>query len=269
MHTQSINLKSINNARELGGYLTAEGKKIKRGVLLRTAKLNKISSQDITRLTKIYNLATIADLRMTSEALPHPDPVIEGVRYVNLRVIDEDLFLLELEKKLSGDKDPFETLKTIANSGLIGEDLYINFLAGEYGKKAYKEFFHELLILPPGRSLLFHCTQGKDRTGCAAMLILSALGSGEDTIIEDYMLTNIFNADLIAADRKMLTGHGVKEEELDKYFFILNAVHPTLMKNALAWLKENYGSPIGYIINELKVSQGDLKELKLKFLEEE
>ena len=267
---QSINLTSVNNARELGGYITNDGRKIKHGVLLRTAVLNKISSEDITRLTQDYNLSVIADFRMSFEAAAKPDPVIEGVKYVNLRVIDEELFMREIEKRLAGEKDPFELLKTTAESGVINENMYIDFLSGNFGKKAYSEFFKELLNLPEGRSLLFHCTQGKDRTGCAAMLILSALGVSEDIILEDYMLTNIFNADLIEKDRKMLLSRGIKEDGLWwKYMFVLNSVKKELMTNALSWLKENYGSPVGYIINELGISEDEIEKLKLKFLEKE
>ena len=266
---QSINLQSVGNARELGGYLTKDGQKIKRGVLLRTAGLNKISSEDVTRLTKIYNLSVIADFRMSFEAAAKPDPVIEGVKYVNLRVIDEELYMRELEKILSGERDPFEILKITVNSGVISDNLYIDFLSGNFGKKAYSEFFKELLNLPEGRSLLFHCTQGKDRTGCAAMLILSALGVSEDIILEDYMLTNIFNADLIENDRKMLLSRGIKEDELKKYMFVLNSVNMEMMTNALSWLKENYGSPVGYIIHELGINENEIEKLKSKFLEQE
>ncbi len=41
------------------------------------------------------------------------------------------------------------------------------------------------------------------------------------------------------------------------------------MNTVLSWLRENYGSPIGYIINELDVSEDDIVALKAKFLEEE
>ncbi|MBQ7559601.1 MAG: tyrosine-protein phosphatase [Synergistaceae bacterium] len=266
---QSINLQSIGNARELGGYVAGDGRKVKRGVLLRTASLNKISSDDIARLTKIYNLSVIADLRMSFEAAAKPDPVIEGVKYVNLRVIDEELYMRKLEKILSGEKDPFEILKITVNSGMISDNIYIDFLSGNFGKKAYSEFFKELLNLPEGRSLLFHCTQGKDRTGCAAMLILSALGVSEDIILEDYMLTNIFNAGLIENDRKMLLSRGIKEDELKKYMFVLNSVNIEMMTNALSWLKENYGSPVGYIIHELGINENEIEKLKSKFLERE
>lgn len=48
---QSIPLKSIENARGLGGYMTADGRTIKNCVLLRTANLHGISDEDIRILT--------------------------------------------------------------------------------------------------------------------------------------------------------------------------------------------------------------------------
>ena len=268
-NTQSINLTSVGNARELGGYLTNDGRKVKHGVLLRTAALYRISSDDVTRLTKDYNLSVIADLRMSLEAESKPDPVIEGVKYVNLRVINEELFKQELEKKLAFEGDAVKRLMMIADSGLVSHDMYVGFLSEESGKKAYSEFFRELLALPSGHSLLFHCTQGKDRTGCAAMLILSALGVSEETILADYMLTNTFNADLIDSQRKMLSSHGVNESDIEKYMIVLDEVNPRTMNTVLSWLRENYGSPVGYIINELGINEDEIAALKAKFLEEE
>lgn len=266
--SQSINLTSVKNARELGGYLTNEGRKVKRGVLLRTAALSKISSEDIKHLTEDYHLSVIADFRMTYEVAPKPDPVIEGVKYLNLRVINEDLFRKELEKKLEFEGNAIERLRMIVESGLVSKDMYVNFLSEMSGKSAYREFFRELLNLPSGHSLLFHCTQGKDRTGCAAMLILSALGVSEDTIMKDYMLTNTFNADSINAQQKMLLSNGINESELDRYMIVLDEVNPVLMNTVMSWLKENYGSPVGYIINELGITEEEIETLKAKFLEE-
>lgn len=266
--SQSINLKSVGNARELGGYINNEGKRVKRGILLRTAALSKISSEDIKHLTEDYHLSVIADLRMTYEVAPKPDPVIEGVRYVNLHVINEDLFKKELEKKLEFEGNAIERLRLIVESGLMAQDMYVSFLSETSGKNAYREFFKELLNLPSGHSLLFHCSQGKDRTGCAAMLILSALGVSEEIIMKDYLLTNTFNADSINAQRKMLLSNGIKESELDKYMIVLDEVNPILMNTVMSWLKENYGSPVGYIINELGITEEEIETLKAKFLEE-
>ena len=233
-NTQSLNLSSVGNARELGGYSTIDGRKVKRGVLLRTASLYGISSDDVTRLTKDYGLSVIADLRMSLEAAAKPDPVIEGVKYVNLRVINEELAAQERDKKLAFEGDAVKRLMMIVDSGIVSHDLYIGFLSQESGKKAYREFFRELLALPSGNSLLFHCTQGKDRTGCAAMLILSALGVSEDTILEDFMLTNTFNAERIASQHKMLLSHGISEPEMEKYMIVLDEVNPKTMNTVLS-----------------------------------
>lgn len=265
--TQSINLKSVGNARELGGYPVADGRKIKHGLLLRTAALNTISSEDVKRLKDVYRLSVVADLRMSIEAAPKPDPVIEGVKYTNLRVINEELYTKMLEKKLEFEGDAIQRLMYVVDSGLFSEDSYISFLSEESGKKAYREFFVELLNLPPERSLLFHCTQGKDRTGCAAMLILSALGADEETIMSDYLLTNVFNAERIGQQRKMLLSRGIKESELDKYMIVLDEVSPKLMSSVLEWLRKNYGSPVGYITKELGITEDEIGTLKSKFLD--
>ena len=265
--SQSITLKSVGNARELGGYTTVDGRTVKHGVLLRTAALNTISSEDTARLTDKYHLAVIADLRMSLEVAAKPDPVIDGVKYVNMRVINEELFTRELEKKLAIEGDAVQRLKTMIDTGIMSFDMYVNFLSEDSGKKAYREFFHELLDLPEGHSLLFHCTQGKDRTGCAAMLILSALGVSEDTIMKDFLLTNEYNAEKIAAQRKMLLSHGIDESQLEQYMIILDEVNPKTMATLLSWLKEKYGSPVEYIVQELGVSEEDIAELQTKFLE--
>ena len=264
---QSIGLASVGNARELGGYATADGRTVKHGVLLRTAALSTISSADVERLTKDYHLAVIADFRMSHEALPKPDPVIEGVKYVNLRVIDESLFEQELEQKLAVEGDAAQRLNAIVDSGLVSFDMYINFLSADSGKRAYTEFFRELKDLPEGRSLLFHCTQGKDRTGCAAMLILSALGVGEDVIMSDYMLTNTYNAELIARQHQMLESYGIPGSDMERYMLVMDEVTPKTMNTVMAWLKENYGSPAGYIVQELGTTEDEIEALKAKFLE--
>ena len=73
---QSIPLKSVANARELGGYCTVDGKIIRSGVLLRTGNLNDITAEDIQILKNQYRLSNIIDLRMDMEIRDYEDPVI-------------------------------------------------------------------------------------------------------------------------------------------------------------------------------------------------
>ena len=53
---------------------------------------------------------------------------------------------------------------------------------------AFSRFMRHIVDNAQGGSV-FHCSAGKDRTGMAAALILSALDVPRQTIIDDYMLT--------------------------------------------------------------------------------
>ena len=60
---QSINLSTIANARELGGYKTMDGKTVCEGVLLRTAVLTDASQEELDYLIHHHKLAAVIDLR--------------------------------------------------------------------------------------------------------------------------------------------------------------------------------------------------------------
>lgn len=269
---QSIKLEGVANARQLGGYVGAGGKTVKDGVLLRTAALSKATEADVKRLTDTYHLAETIDFRMGQEVEADPELEIDGVKNLNIRIIDEEALakatesLTSEELEMMVSDDPVQKIESIKKLGIVGDQMYVNFLSHDAGKQGYAQLFKELLALPEGQSLLFHCTQGKDRTGCAAMLILSALGVDEDTIMNDYLLTNEFNAELIAQERQELLDAGVKESDIDSVMIARDQVFPQTMTNALDWLKKEYGSVQGYITKELGVTEEQIAQLQEKFL---
>lgn len=272
---QSIGLEGVGNARELGGYQSENGRTVKRGVFLRTAALGGATEADIQRLGEVYQLATVIDLRMTSEIEAAPDPEIEGVKNIHLGIIDEEV-LEEKRQSLSPEDlegldltNTLDRLKMASKLGIVGDQMYVNFLSGDAGKAGYKQLFQELLELPEGGAVLFHCTQGKDRTGCAAMLILSALGVDEETILADFTLTNIYNEALIESERQMLSAQGVEGEEQEIYLRLMDEVDAQYMINALDWMRDSYGSALGYISDELGIEEAQLETLRDRYLEEE
>lgn len=269
--THSIGLIGVGNARELGGYSAAEGRTVKHGVILRAAKLFSATSDDIKRLHDVYHLSAILDFRITDEREAAPDKEIPGAKNIHLRIINEQRTIESMYAEKYGKKpdtsSKLKFLKIAIETGFVSEKMYIRFLSDHQGKEGYGRMFQEILALPEGKSILFHCTQGKDRTGLAAMLILSALGADEKTIIHDYLLTNIFNAGLIASERRMLAENGLSGEELDTYMKAMDEVDPQYMINALEWMKENYSSVTGYITKELGVTERQLEIMRGKFLE--
>ena len=279
----SIGLTGIQNARELGGYVSADGRRVRGGVFLRTAKLSPGTEEDFKRLRETYRLAKIFDLRADEEingspelavfsgsSKADPDPEIEGAEYFHLPVIDLKTVKQQAMQRMpeySGGHDLIQLLDMSIKAGFISDKLYFGFLDGELGRKSYSRLFREIITLKEGSSVLFHCTQGKDRTGVAAMLILSALDVPEETVVEDYMLTNEFNRERIAKERAMLEMSGrIPPEKIDTFLMAMDRVSETTMTNVIAHLKESYGSVKSYIVSRLGVSGEELEGLKDRFL---
>lgn len=269
---QSIGLEGVGNARELGGYMAEDGRTVVHGVFLRTAALANATENDLRRLKDDYHLSVVIDLRMTREVDSAPDPEIDGVENLHLGIMDEEAMAKKQQNMSAEDikkldlTQKTDQLKLAILLGIISDHMYIDFLSGEPGKAGYARMFREIMDLPEGGSLLFHCTQGKDRTGLAAMLILAALGVDEKTIMADYVLTNTFNARLIESERQMLAEEGIEGDEKEIYMRAMDEVDPQYMVNALDWMKGNYGSILGYIRTELGVTDEEIEQLRARYL---
>lgn len=273
-NSQSLSLTGVGNARELGGYTTEDGKTVKRGVLLRTAKLVNATEEDIERLLSAYHLAVDVDFRGDNEVERAPDPVMEGVEYLNIHILDDSMGPSEeLEAEIAAleaqgvEIDKITEIRLFMKYGGFTDQMYVGFLSSDVGKAGYSRFFQALLALPEDGAILFHCSQGKDRTGCGAMLILFALGVDEETVMADFMLTNEYNAALIAEERQYLIENGVGEDELETFMKSMDQVFPEFMENAIQWMTEAYGSPLGYITGALGVTDEDIQLLRDHFLE--
>ena len=271
-HERSLGLIMIDNARELGGYKTRDGRQIKHGLLLRTAKLSNATAGDIEKLVNEYRLGTIIDFRMGAEAAAEPDPEIEGVERYNISIMNE----MELRKQREmmdidpGDlmKDPIKGFKTALELKIVSDEMYINFLDNEAGKKGFSEFFRLLLNEAPDRAVLWHCTSGKDRTGLAAVLLMTALGVDRETCMADFLLTNEFNKDKIAQTRVFLD-IALKPEDkhlLNDMLVVLDGVNESFMEKAIDFMDSKYGSVMGYINNELHITDSEIAKLKEKYL---
>ena len=263
----SIHLNSIRNARELGGYITADGRRVKNGVLLRTANLSGISDEDVRLLTDVYHVEHIVDLRMDMELHGAEDPEIPGARYHHLNVIDLSAFPAQEDDQ--AESVPMDLVRSVEMSERIGAfdgRMYVGFLASATGKKAYSDFFRILLCADPDRAVLWHCTSGKDRTGLAAMLLLSAFGVDEEIIIEDFLLTNTYNAKRIEMTRGALKAQGYDDIFIEKAILVLDAISESSIRNAIAYLKKEYGSVVGYISDGLNISQAEIDSVKEKYL---
>ena len=270
MMEHGIALAGVGNARELGGYRIGD-KRVKSGALLRTARLDRATSEALDALQNRYRVQTVIDLRMSEESRLLPDPVIPGVKNLHLPVMemedmmpDVDPALIELYNDPNADR--MIVFNAVYESGMMGDQLYVDFLLSERGKQAYRAFFEALLAMEHDRAILWHCADGKDRTGCAAMLTLFALGADRDTVLHDYMLTNAFNASRLEAIRRASEPLGLPRDKMQALLFISGGVLEAYMANAIDALIREFGDVQGYLSRALGVGEAELAQLRRTFL---
>lgn len=174
-----IVLEGCSNLRDLGGYRTADGRRVRHGLVFRSASLAALTEADGVACAAL-GLRTICDLRGVEESARAPS-----------RLVGVEIVALPIEPTVGA------SLRDILETGrATGEDV-VSLLHRAYQAYAteklpqYRALFD--LLLQPGRlPLLFHCSAGKDRTGFGAALLLLALGVPRDVVVQDYLATNRF-----------------------------------------------------------------------------
>ena len=263
---QTLNMSSISNARELGGYKTRDGKTIRKGVLLRSAALTDVSQDELKLLIDDYNLSAVIDLRANYELAEEPEPVIDGVAQYNFKIMDEQLMAgraASISDILTDPNvDPITRMTAILKAEVISDQMYVEFLQGDIGKAGYRDFFRVLLDTPEGSAVLWHCTNGKDRTGVAAMLLLGILNVDDETIMKDFLLTNTFFEAEISAMRNQLKTYIQDEAMLEELLVAGKGVYAPYMQNAIDYINENYGNIPNYAKTELGLTDADIVKLQ-------
>ena len=115
---------------------------------------------------------------------------------------------------------------------------------------------------------MFHCAAGKDRTGMAAALILSALDVPRATIIEDYLLTEKYldSENLMTIIEKHLTDANIEYWERDWLLPYCNVS----IENIEAFfnaIDSRFGNVEHYFDRALKFGKTDRESIRELFLE--
>lgn len=174
---RGLTLEHGTNFRDLGGYRTDDGRRVRWGRLYRsghTAKLTPRDREDIAAL----DIRVCCEFRRSEEQAADFAGLPEGIRCVDLEILP------------GNHKSFFDMVR----SGLAKPEDLGPFMRGINRQFAldsnaqYRRMFEELLALSDG-SFLIKCAAGKDRTGFGAAMILSALGVPRHTVFADYLLT--------------------------------------------------------------------------------
>lgn len=77
---RTIDLEGVSNTRDIGGYYTADGHRIRQGMVYRGGRLDKMSNEAKEKALNVYGFKTDLDLRAEATASPLGD----SVNFINI-----------------------------------------------------------------------------------------------------------------------------------------------------------------------------------------
>ena len=230
---RNIFVEGVDNFRDLGGYKTVDNKTVKQGLIYRSAQLN--TSKD----TALNLLATENGLRTLNSQLKIKTEI-------DLRTADASSGSYENSGITSS---PIGENVTYVNLPMLygGENIleHSNATTREMNLNSVKSFF-TLLADSSNYPLVFHCVQGKDRTGCLAYLLNALLGVSSGDLMRDYLFTNFSKS----------VGSPCKESDIEnRYLVTLSKEEGSTLKdkayNYLTKTLEIPSATIDSVINNL------------------
>lgn len=231
-----------HNARDLGGYPTADGRFTRLGRFVRADTLQRLTPGGQAALVA-YGVRTIVDLRLPVELEVGPNPfsaLERDVAYFHHSLLDPEQ-LLELGGAASLSEHYRDNL-AVSGSRIAA---ILETLAGaEDG------------------AVLFHCQGGQDRTGLISAFLLDTAGVPEEVIVADYALTR----ECMLEWNTHYLEHGPGERadrERELAFF---TPHAQVMLDTLAFLRAEFGGPVGYL-RQSGLADSTLDQLRTRLLD--
>jgi protein-tyrosine phosphatase len=181
-----VPLEGAQNFRDVGGYQTEDGRRVRWGLFYRSDDLSALTDADLAQLHGL-GLKLVCDFRSPEEKAEEPDrlPAERTPELVELPIFDESFSPVAFREKITsgtlGDTDLRRML-------VEGNRMFATRYAPQYAA------MFERLTQPDQLPALVHCTAGKDRTGFAAAVLLRTLGVPLETVYEDFLLTNHYTA---------------------------------------------------------------------------
>ena len=230
------------NARDLGGYVTADGGETRWGAVVRSDSPAALTGAGRAALAD-YGVRAIVDLRLPAELDDHPNPFAEpgdhGIAYTNVSIIDP------------GAGFPPDTI-TLAENYLWSLERFRGLVADAVTAVAQA----------PDGAVLIHCAAGKDRTGLISALLLGLVGVPAETIAADYAMT----AELLRPrDQQWLASCPPEERAEREAMLARYAPTAEVMTEVLDKLDERYGGVEPYLL-QAGVARADLDRLRDRLL---
>jgi protein-tyrosine phosphatase len=252
-HERRVTLNGATNLRDLGGYRTRDGRRVKWGLVFRSDQLAQLTDEDYAQIARL-GITTVCDFRREDERQRAP---------TNWRGGQPPEMVVRVPAA-APPAEPIADPVGVARSGASGDEVAAA-MRKSYAQNVtalaptYAVVFKRILA---GGPTLVHCTAGKDRTGIFSALFLLVLGVPEATVEEDYLLSNTYYG---TEARVAASARGMKMS-VDAARALLT-VDRSYLQAALAEVHGRYTSLDNYRRTQLDLSDADLARLETRMLE--
>jgi protein-tyrosine phosphatase len=252
--SRCLPLEGTPNFRDMGGYVTADGRRVKWGYLFRSGQLSTLSAADLAQLGEL-GLDVVCDFRRSEEQQRDPSRLPEpGPRVVSLPIIPGSNASFLEEAGAHRDTDRQTMLDFMV-------DINRDFAVGQ--GQTYGAMF-DLLLEGDDTRMLVHCAAGKDRTGFAAAIILLALGVSRDTVMEDYLLSAHYFHPSREMER-LRNKYSMEAMDAEALLPVLE-VRPEYLQAAFDAIDAEFASLDDYLHRHLGVSETGRERLRSLYL---
>ena len=240
-----IALQGPLNFRDLGGYATRDGRKVRWRKIFRSDGIHTMTAEDVEHVYGKLGVVSRIDLRTEREVKrAGPGPTVPpSVQYHHLP------FIQWQTGNATGKEDPVTR----------NRDMYLRIIRDSGGQlaKAVTTFAAD-----EGLPAVFHCSAGKDRAGICAAMVLGLLAVDEQVIMDDYFLT-FKNVDAIMQRIGALPGNEHMQRIRPEFFH----PQPKAMEAVLTELREVHGGVENYVKSH-GVSDATLAQLRRSLLQD-
>lgn len=254
-HQRRVAIEGSNNFRDIGGYITTDGRTVRWGIVYRSGAMNHLTPEGFRQLEDL-GIVVNFDFRATQERQSEPVNWPQGM-VMESHAVDYDIDMRPFMALFSrGDVTAEQTRQVMAT--------FYKGVPFQFAPQ-YSAMLHA--IIDGEKALVFNCSAGKDRTGVATAILLRLLGVPDSVIMEDYLLSNVHYV-----PHQPQPGEAVNPTTA---FFMklapdvqqaLMGVDATYLEAAFAAIDAREGGWERYVREDLNMSAEDVTRLKTRLL---
>ena len=252
-------LSGAANFRDIGGYKTTDGRKIKRHTIYRSGELSGLTPSGQRALAS-FQIRYEIDLRTDKERAEAPSrwgqnpPEIISISVGEPRNSDParstTASMSEIKNAAEAERFMQQTTARIATEG-----------AGDIGEVLQR-------LAEGDEPALIHCTAGKDRTGVTVAVLMTLLGVPREQVEHEYARSN-------EARDQQLERMKARETGFPSGFFslppevlrVMLGANPSYLEAAFRGIDTKFGSFDAYSKNGLKITAEQIENLRATLLE--